>query len=1283
MRTFASFMNLYSLQKTLRFELIPIGRTKESFRQWLEEIETYYDLEKEADEIHCSHDLNKDNLKAMKKVNILFQDILREKNYEKIKKLLDEYHKDFIEHALANVSLNNLERYEELYFKANKDNKERAEFDRIKMSLRKQIAESFSKSNDKNVDDRWKNLFGKKLFKSILKNWVAEKKEYLLQKFNEDFSNENELYEVINEFSNFTTYFKGFNENRKNLYSEDNKFSTIAHRLIHENLPKFIDNIYIFKKVVSSEINTEEIEKELELLDNLKLTDVFSLNFFSKTLTQQGIDFYNYVLGGRSENNSKKIRGVNEIINLYNQQQHEKNKRIPLLKPLYKLPLFERTTSSYKNEPICDDRDLIERLRAFYYSDLKQHRDNASNSTKDILEELKMLLANIDSYREGLYINGGTTLTQISQKIFGSWSYIKDALSEYYEKHISPTSLDNKEKRKKSTTAEKEKEKWLKQKQFPIVLVEEALINYAQQEANEELKTKITETTICDFFKRLGANENGINIFDQIDRRLNEKNEHGESLYDILNTSFNTDKKLMQDKARTLLIKNFLDVLQGDKDDITAGLLHFVKALKPREEIGNKNESFYSILEQYYSVLNEVTSLYNKARNYLTQKPFSVEKVKLNFENSTLLDGWDENKEADNSCVLLRKNGFYYLGVLHKNHRNIFKQYQTAQSGEDAYEKMIYKLLPGPNKMLPKVFFADSNISFFNPSEEILRIRNTASHSKNGKPQKGFSKAPFSIDDCRKYIDFCKQSIAMHEDWKNFNFQFRPTDQYNDSSDFYKEIEHQGYKINFTTIPESYINQLVEEGKLYLFKIYNKDFSANKINKGKDNLHTLYWKMLFDEQNLKNVVVKLNGEAEVFFRPKSLSYSEEIWQKGHHYDELSDKFKYPIIKNRRYAQDKFFFHVPITLNFKAIDENYINHRVNEWLINNPNVHIIGIDRGERHLLYVSVINQNGEIVEQCSLNEIVTEYNGKLFVKDYHSLLDKREGEREKARKDWQTIENIKELKSGYLSHVIHKIAQLILKYNAIVVMEDLNTGFKRGRQKVEKQVYQNFEKMLIEKLNYLVLKDKKPEEDGGVLRAFQLTNKFSTFKELGKQSGIVFYVPAAYTSAIDPVTGYVQYLYPLKQADSVEKARAFYSKFRSIHYNPDKHWFEFVFDYNDFDIRFDGKTFWKICTTHTDRYAWNSKLNNGKGGFEEVKVAQELELLLGDYNIPYGSGNNIIEEIVNIKDVSNEKTAKRFFSSLNHLLNTTLKLRHNNGKKGSEEQDYILSPVAPFFDSR
>ena len=53
--------------------------------------------------------------------------------------------------------------------------------------------------------------------------------------------------ELVNEFRDFTTYFTGFHENRKNMYVADEKATSIGFRLINENLPKFIDNLNIFQ----------------------------------------------------------------------------------------------------------------------------------------------------------------------------------------------------------------------------------------------------------------------------------------------------------------------------------------------------------------------------------------------------------------------------------------------------------------------------------------------------------------------------------------------------------------------------------------------------------------------------------------------------------------------------------------------------------------------------------------------------------------------------------------------------------------------------------------------------------------------------------------------------------------------------------------------------------------------------------------------------------------------------------------------------------------------------
>ena len=139
---------------------------------------------------------------------------------------------------------------------------------------------------------------------------------------------------------------------------------------------------------------------------------------------------------------------------------------------------------------------------------------------------------------------------------------------------------------------------------------------------------------------------------------------------------------------------------------------------------------------------------------------------------------------------------------------------------------MEYKLLPGPNKMLPKVFFASSNLQIFKPTDRILDIRKRESFKKGDN---------FSIEECHEFVDFFKQSLNKHEDWSQFGFKFTPTEKYNDISEFYREVSEQGYTVGFSPIPEAYINNLVENGHIYLFQIYLCIFQAFLLHL--ENLH--------------------------------------------------------------------------------------------------------------------------------------------------------------------------------------------------------------------------------------------------------------------------------------------------------------------------------------------------------------------------------------------------------------------------------------------------------------
>ena len=176
------------------------------------------------------------------------------------------------------------------------------------------------------------------------------------------------------------------------------------------------------------------------------------------------------------------------------------------------------------------------------------------------------------------------------------------------------------------------------------------------------------------------------------------------------------------------------------------------------------------------------------------------------------------------------------------------------------------------------------------------------------------------------------------------------------------------------------------------------------------------------------------------------------------------------------------------------------------------------------------------------------------------------------------------------------------------------------------------------------------------------------------RQNGFLFYIPAWNTSKIDPVTGFVDLLHP--RYESVEKSRAFFSKFKSIRYNQDKGWFEFSLDYNDFTTKAEGtRTKWVLCTNGTRIETYRNPEKNSSWDSREVNLTDEFIALFNAYGIqPQG----------NLKQAIAERSEKDFFDKLTHLLSLTLQMR--NSITGTEV-DYMISPVADehgkFYDSR
>jgi CRISPR-associated protein Cpf1 len=1244
---FCGYKSGYPVSKTLRFELKPQGKTLE----------------------HIEQD------------GLLTTDKKKAADYQDVKKIIDNYHKYFIDDVLRSAKFDWKPLAQALKaFHA--DKMVRKNLEDKQEDMRKQIVKLFTE------DKRFGSLTGstpKAIFSELLPDYFLAKADSPMNK------------EALETFKSFSTYFTGFQENRKNVYSSEPIPTAVPYRIVHDNFPKFFQNLETYvslSKHCPSVLSSAEEELSV-ILHGKKLSVLFTIDSFNDCITQKGIDFYNQIIGGISGTaGEKKVRGINEFVNLYWQQHPDfakENRKVKMV-PLFKQILSDRSTLSFVIDSIAADEELQNALQKFHDTLESGVVENGEKSS--VREISEKLFTDISKYPADHIFIDAKELSFVSQVLFGSWSILGARMEKYSLAII------------RSKTAQS---KWLKSSEFSFKELDDVLAFVSDE-------CPATDVRMPDYFTRRyriqfdESQDKFIHtseiLFPSFSELLEDNNQKWTAV-EILFEQKDVSNPFRENVKSVETIKAYLDSLQD--------MLHRIKPLKASPD-AEKDAVFYDDFEKLYQIFYEGIPLYNKIRNYLTKKVLDPGKYKLNFDNPTLADGWDFNKETANACVILIKDDNYYLGVMNAKHKPDFCSVK-ASGTEPCYRKMVYKLLPGPNKMLPKVFFSTKGIASFNPPEEILK------GYENGKHKKGDN---FDIDYCHILIDYFKSAINQHHDWKNFGFTFSDTRNYTDISNFYKEIAEQGYKITFTDISESMIDTWVEEDKLYLFQIYNKDFAPGTT--GNPNLHTLYWKNLFSEENLRDVVLKLNGQAELFYRETGIKkpvvhktgermvnrttkdgmpLTEPVHSELFKYENnklegalsadarllLDDKqvvvkvVVHDIIKDRRYTEPKFLFHVPLTINFKAAEQNAktLNLRVRHFLKNNAGINIIGLDRGERNLIDLCLIDRNGKIIKQKSFNVINKLRNdGKTVAVDYQEKLDQREKERGQARKSWQEIGKIAELKEGYLSAVVHEIAELMVQQNAVVVMEDLNFGFKRGRFHVEKQVYQKFEQMLINKLNYLVFKDKRPSEPGGILNGYQLTEEFESFQQLGKQSGFLFYIPAGYTSKIDPETGFVN-LFDLKNLTNVEKKREFFSKFKSIRYDSNMDSFAFSFDYKDFG----GKASEEMCRTEWTVYSWDKRIkyDSALKKYKDIHPTKELENLFSQYSISWNGGDELYDAVMELgADGTSlkERRTIQFYDELYRMFILTIQMRNSNAETG---EDYIISPVKDIsgrvFDSR
>lgn len=1286
------FTGLYQISKTLRFELKPIGRTKDTFKQWLKEINN-------ADDEN----------------NLFAQDLGIKNAYQALKPIMDNLHEQFINMSLLSTEAKEIgfSQYFEAYRKKDAE--------KFEKGLRKKIGDTYQVAGKHFLEEISKyeqftekelNKIKKEPFRCIT---YAKVLNYLLANIKEFVKagdlKEDELKKHLSRLKGFWGYLDGYNTNRENYYITDKEASTaVATRIVHENLPIFCDNILRFENCREEYLGVyrylEDIDRERiikneqgeEVEAEVIAETVFKIEHFNECLTQSQIDDYNRIIGN-----------YNYLINLYNQARREKGfkkieefeklrkqigcgKKKTLFAALIKDRDCELTADEKKMEGILTVEQLLKKA--------KEAGDRLFNGNCHKLE-INTVPAFINFLKEcnnwdGIYMSSAA-VKKISNLYFANWHSIKDKLKE----------------KKACVTYEKHREEPIKLRDaVELSGLFEVLDTEQSEHFFKESLFRDDETNeyrgVLD--KALAPSKSLINLlcFD-IERNIKVFLKNSDSIVALENFRDENNQAGEEDQTITQ-IKDWFDAAR----DAMRIIRYFsVRKSKMKGNIPNtKMEQALSNL--LYRDDAQWFKWYDLIRNYLTKKPqddAKENKLKLNFNNSQLLAGWSDGQEKTKAATLLKCDNGLYLCILKT--KNVF---------DTSKDNPIYTNQSNASRLILK------NLKF-----QTLTGKGFSSENGVGYGDMGKSNPIKAIQ--------CLQKIIKERYVKKYPLLEKFVEHtYTDKSKFDAEIKealNECYVCEFVPINWDLVTAKQNNDELFLFKIHCKDYER-KVT-GKNDLQTIYWENVLSDGSKH----QLCAGAEIFMREPVSKESPIIHRIGsklvnrrdrdgntipeHIYREIyaysnnktrkisteakryieSEKViikdvKHEIVKDKRFygEEPKYIFHCPIKLNYEAKEYKEpqyafpeVNAKITDSLQQSDNLQFIGIDRGEKHLVYSCTIDKDGTIIK-CNHHDIISvpsrDKDGKIVERktDYVQKLEAVADERIIAKKNWQQQNKIRDLKAGYISHVVHRLVEETIKNgdiidpHAYIVLEDLNTEMKRGRQKIEKQVYQNLELALAKKFNFVVDKEAKPGELGSVSKALQLTPPISNYQDIEgkKQFGVMLYTRANYTSITDPATGWRKTIY-IKNGKEEDIKKEFLEKFR--------------------DFGFDGKDYYFEYTEANAGHIW--RLYSGKNGDpllrfqnkkqkqqdkniwepEPINVVEILDKLFVNFD-KTKSFKTQIEQNVALKKI--EGRGETAWQSLRYALDLIQQIR-NSGEKNTINDNFLYSPVrngnGDHFDTR
>ena len=357
-------------------------------------------------------------------------------------------------------------------------------------------------------------------------------------------------------------------------------------------------------------------------------------------------------------------------------------------------------------------------------------------------------------------------------------------------------------------------------------------------------------------------------------------------------------------------------------------------------------------------------------------------------------------------------------------------------------------------------------------------------------------------------------------------------------------------------------------------------------------------------------------------------------------------FRNSIVKNARYTKPQWTMHLPLLTNRSGLKDNNVifTDALEKQFVRayeSKDYRILSLMFSPRNLIYLTLIDRDGKIIEQRSLNHLPSNKAGRLI--DYHSQIVTRMRQKQLIQRDLQSnVENaestwgkedeIKGAREGYISLVVYLVAQYMRDGKTLLVMDYV-------RDKVKGTLFDSnqltsIQRQIIAKLACLRLRNIPMGQPGSVNKPITLCKQVTTNSALIGRNGMVYITDLSFFNRIiDPTTGFMNLLPSLSDL-TVKAAKALLDSFDEMRYDPQRDLFMFSYTPNRLKVPA-GKLSLKsdqpmtFTTEEADRYQFAGYADNGSPIVENYNdITQRIKALLAEGEVTYDDGQNILPRL-------------------------------------------------------